>query len=331
MIRIHSFIVATAIIGFLNHCGFVSAQEPVVNQPKSSQQETAILKSIVTEAFAETHDGWSSDEVVLQQKLNQAFIASCRTRLKAAESSSPSESKPSAGESKPSVGASGSKPSGGGSKGIEQKLNWTLLNLRKAGKLKTKTTRRSKSDTQAVAHIAEIVARSMHDQHQQSTDWIMCDPDLRKQFDAAATAIDANIDNYAVRKAAFQLRKARQLKPELITRIADWGRTVSQHSTAQIRADPKLINEHPGVYIFRDTTGYLYIGQTDNLRKRLQKHLDESHNAGLANYLKSNTTDPITIEVHDFAPKSQAKKVMVRRAYESELIASRKPRFNVQP
>jgi len=246
----------------------------------------------VTEAFAETHDGWSSDEVVLQQKLNQAFIASCRTRLKAAESSSPSESKPSGGESKPSVGeskpsasgskgiASGSKGIVGGSKGIEQKLNWTLLNLRKAGKLKTKTTRRSKSDTQAVAHIAEIVARSMHDQHQQSTDWIMCDPDLRKQFDAAATAIDANIDNYAVRKAAFQLRKARQLKPELITRIADWGRTVSQHSTAQIRADPKLINEHPGVYIFRDTTGYLYIGQTDNLRKRLQKHLDESHNAG---------------------------------------------------
>ena len=136
---------------------------------------------------------------------------------------------------------------------------------------------------------------------------------------------------YAVRKAAFQLRKARRLRPELITRIADWGRTIKTFSIEEILKDPKVLNEHPGVYIFRDASGYLYIGQTDNLRERLQKHLDESHNLSLAKYLKTESRDSISIEVHDFDPTSQASKTMIRRAYESELIASRKPRFNVQP
>lgn len=159
----------------------------------------------------------------------------------------------------------------------------------------------------------------------------MCSPELRKEFNETATSIDESIDCYAVRKAAFQLRKARRLRPELITRIADWGRTVQTHSIKDIREDAEVLNEHPGVYIFSDSSGYLYIGQTANLRTRLLEHLDESHNRSLAKYLKSESIDSISIEVHDFDPKSKASKTMVRRAYESELIASRKPRFNVQP
>jgi predicted GIY-YIG superfamily endonuclease len=205
------------------------------------------------------------------------------------------------------------------------------MNLRKAGKLKAETTKRKKVDLTSVRHVAEIATRSLVDKHQCSIDRIMCDADLRKSFDETAQAIDESVDSYAVRKAAFQLRKARRLRPELISRIADWGRTIKSFTIDEILKDPTVLNEHPGIYIFSDSSGYLYIGQTENLRERLQKHLDESHNLSLAKYLKTESRDSILIEVHDFDPESQASKTMVRRAYESELIASRKPRFNVQP
>ncbi len=210
-------------------------------------------------------------------------------------------------------------------------FGWTLLNLRKAGQLETKATRRRNSDVDSVAHIAEIAARSTTDRFRVSTDRVMVDPEKRSAFNAAAVEIDPDVDLYLVRKAAFHLRKARQLRPELITRIADWNRVVETFSVASIRQNPELIPAHPGIYIFRDPTGYLYIGQTENLRTRLATHLDQSHSESLASYLESHGAQKILIEIHSFDPTSRATEVMVRRAYESELIASRKPRFNIQP
>lgn len=279
-----------------------------VSKNKSTRRIQKLTNTVVTEAFKAVSDGWSSDEVILQKELNASFIAHCVAALKKAKTDS---------SDKPNV--------------TENDLNRTLMNLRKAGKLKSKTTKRKTTDLSSVRHVAEITTRSMLDKHQCSIDRMMCDPEIRSEFDEAAKAIDKSIDCYAVRKAAFQLRKARRLKPELITRIADWGRTVKTLSVKEILDDETVLNEHPGIYIFRDSTGYLYIGQTENLRTRLLKHLDESHNLSLAKYLKTESKDSISIEVHDFDPKSKASRTMVRRAYESELIASRKPRFNVQP
>jgi predicted GIY-YIG superfamily endonuclease/uncharacterized protein YktB (UPF0637 family) len=281
----------------------IDAAEAQTAKKDSNKLQKQIDRAVV-DAFSATHDGWSSDEVILQDSLNEAFLAKCRKSL--------------------SGNADLEKVS-------NNQLNWRLMNLRKAGKLKSKTTKRKNVDYGSIAHIAEIVARSMSDKHQCSIDRMMCDTEMRKEFNDAAKSIDDSIDAYTVRKAAFQLRKARRLKPELIGRIADWGREIKTHQLKDILENPKLINEHPGIYIFRDSSGYLYIGQTDNLRKRLADHLDESHNRSLAKYLKSGIKNSISIEVHDFDPESKASETRVRRAYESELIASRKPRFNLQP
>lgn len=257
-----------------------------------------VIKPVVAEAFLSMHDGWSSDEVLLQDELNRKFIEACRADLPDAD---PAE------------------------------LNWTLLNLRKAGKLKAETTQRGPSADESTKTLAEIVARSMQDKHKVSIDRIMCDPELRSEFDQLAQKVAPDTDTYLMRKAAFQLRKTRRLKPELITRIADWGREVIEYPAKQLRDQPELVSEHPGIYIFRDASGYLYIGQTDNLRVRLAKHLDESHNESLAKYLTDQGCEDITIEIHDFDPESRAQSTRIRRAYESELIASRRPRFNIQP
>ena len=205
------------------------------------------------------------------------------------------------------------------------------MNLRKAGKLKIKSTKSNRTSVSSVSHIAEIASRTMHDKYSVSSDKVMATPKYRIEFDKIAKSVDPNADLYRVRKAAFQLRKARRLRPELIARIANWGREIKSDSAESIRNNPDTIPQHPGIYIFRDATGYLYIGQTDNLRERLKSHLDQSHNESLAKYLGKQNISGITIEYHAFDPKSRAKETMIRRAYESELIASRKPRFNIQP
>ncbi len=256
------------------------------------------VRKVIKESFAQTHEGWSSDEVVLRDDLNKAFVTRC---LEALPDSNPAE------------------------------LNWRLLNMRKAGLLKVPTTRSNRKSVTRWKPIAEIVARVMIDKHKVSIDKIMTTPKLKKEFDSAVLEIDADADLYGARKAAFGLRKQRRLKPELIARIADWGREISTLPLKSVRANGDLVPELPGIYIFRDETGYLYIGQSENLRSRLKEHLDQSSNFSLAKYLADQQHDNVTIELHAFAGDSRAKETMIRRAYESELIDSRKPKFNIQP
>ena len=263
-----------------------------------SQDAAAYVAEVVRQAFQEVHDGWSSDEVLLQDELNERFLAACQKRLPDAN---------------------------------PQDLNWRLLNLRKAGKLSVDVTKRRRDDHTDYQHLAEVVARSMQDKFRVSTDRIMCNPKQRKAFDHAAKRIAPDVDVYLMRKAAFGLRKKRQLKPELVLRVAEWDRKIDTYSAATIRDDFSVVPNTPGIYIFRDRTGYLYVGEAIDLRKRMKQHLSESDRQSLANYLKANGVKDISIEVHAFPKDSRAKRTSIRRAYESELIASRKPRFNVRP
>lgn len=256
-------------------------------------------KSALAAAFAEVHDGWSADEVLLRDDLQAAFLAAARRRIPELTSA---------------------------------QCNWGLINLRKAGLLgDVRATRRDQTDVAPLRAVAEIAARQVSDRHGASTDQIMADPALRAEFDSAVRAVDAEADLYSARKAAFQLRKARQLRPELITRIADWGRRVVARPAAEWREDPVSIPEQPGIYIFSDSTGYLYIGESDNLRRRLEGHLQDSDRKSLAAYLAAQGCDNIIIEIHTFEPGSRIGELAVRRAYESELIRSRNPRFNIRP
>jgi hypothetical protein len=61
------------------------------------------------------------------------------------------------------------------------------------------------------------------------------------------------------------------------------------------------------------------------------KHLDQSDRKSLAQYLWREGGEGVTVELHAFDPESSARHKEMRRAYESELIASRRPRFNLAP
>ena len=277
--------------------------------PRSVAQSTSAspireLDKIVSSAFAATHDGWSADEVIANPELNQSFITECQRQL--ADRSSAI---------------------------TEAQLNWKLLNLRKAKKLPADSTRRSHSKHDAYRHAAEIAARSMEDKHRQNIDRVLCDPKLRSEFDKMASQLAPETKTMLLRKAALGLRKARRLKPEFVVRVADWGREITTAPIARLQANIDTISEGPGVYVFYDSTGYLYIGEAENLRRRLAKHLEDSDRQSLAKYLKERgqESETISVEIHAFDSDSKARLAAMRRAYESELIGSRKPRFNVRP
>lgn len=263
-----------------------------------AQQETVDVQAVIRESFLATHEGWSADEVVLNKELNSIFVARCQSQLPDA---------------------------------VPADLNWRLLNMRKAGKLQSRTTRSGQRPSTEHFSVAEMVARSMIDHHKVTIDRMMTDPVLRTEFDSRTLAIGEKLDPYLVRKAAVGLRKQRRLRPELITRIADWGRSIHEFPLKTVEENPEVIPHQPGIYIFRNPKGYLYIGQSINLNQRLTAHLDDSSSFALAKFLAEESAEEVKIEIHVFPSDSRGSETMIRRAYESELIESRQPKFNIQP
>jgi len=278
----------------------VSGGERAPGQPSDLDAATRReVKDVARLAYVLVHDGWSTDEVLLQDELNAKYLAECGKRM-------------------PDVRAFD--------------FNWALLNLRKAGELRdVRSTKRRRDRHDEYLHAAEIAARFLEDRYKVNTDRVMCEPELRAEYDKVTKAIVPDVESYLLRKASFTLRKSRRLKPELVSRDVDWKEQIVVFPASEIAETPELIPNGPGVYIFRDETGYLYIGESSKLRDRLKKHLDNSDRQSLASYLKAEGIEGIVIEVHAFDPDSAARLKPQRRAYESELIRSRKPKFNLAP
>ena len=265
---------------------------------EGAMNDSTEIRHIVKESFAAVHDGRSVDDVVIDDRLNLAFIQDCQRSVPNAD---------------------------------PRDLNQLLFNLRKAGQLGPVSRIRTPLRHDDYVHVAEIAARAIEDKYGDNIDRVFCDPTRRAEFDQIATEIDPSIPPYHLRKAALCLRKGRRLRPELIKRIADWDRQVHTYSAANLTDNPDLIPRLPGIYIFRDSTGYLYIGEAGNLRLRVQKHLDHSDRKALARHLWESGFTALVVELHVFSKDSDGAKTGHRRAYESDLIARRTSRFNAKP
>ena len=275
-------------------------------------------EAIVTAAFADSHQGWSVDEVLLDDLRRAEFLASCAIQV----------------ERLPD----GLKRTEGQKKLSDDDFCETLLHLRKAGSKLPATVRRDErvkqQSPEAAARTqtaAEIAARQLQDALDGHTDMILVNAAARAKFDGFARAIAPDEESYLLRKAAIQLRKSRRLEPELLNRVTDWKRTIREATLEAIRAELDSISNRPGVYLFRDATGYLYIGQAARLRERLRQHLLESDRVALAGYIAVSEPKSIQIELHEFQAGSPGNDTRTRRAYESELIRTRKPRLNLAP
>lgn len=307
------------ILGQLDCCkaccsgGFSAAadQEPTTAvAPQLPAEETAPATALskfvrgsdaaVASAFSRSSGGYSTDELLITDQRRKEFFVAL------------------AGTGEPEL-----------SDDDRREALLTLLRLRKAGKLKSKTIHRGQPSEPAVRPAAEIAARVVTDRHRITTDTLLADPRYLRELQVEAEKISPSASAYQIRKAVLVLRKTRQLKPELVLQVAVWGRRVESMTLAEARAAELPTN--PGVYLFRDATGYLYIGEAASLRPRLTSHLSGSDRLQLAEYLGDQTKGEVSLELHIFDRDSPTKQLRVRRAYESELIRSRTPRFNVRP
>lgn len=253
------------------------------------------MKPQVRAAFLEVRSDYPADRVVADPKLNELFLAACRER----------------GLSQPAA-----------------LLNQCLLNLRKssafAGLKKSKRT--SFPNEEEYRFASEIAARCLEQQHAVSVDDIICDPSLARKLDRLAAELAPGFSSLQYRWAALNLRKASALKPEVLSRLAP-ADAVSLGAVAKIRVSD--IPARQGLYVFYDSKARqaLHVGEAENLQRRLGKHLDHSDNKHLAQWLWRNGSASLFLELH-VLPCSTTKGA--RRARESELIASRRPIFNIQ-
>lgn len=250
----------------------------------------------------------SSDQVLIFQSIRDAFLAECRRAWD--ESSLTAE--PATIDAAVFV--------------------WRLLSQRKAGNLPPATGRTPRAPLQDQQRlIAEIASRRAEDEFRESLDRILVDDLGRQRFGEAVRQLSPTEDLDTIRRAALALRKARQLRPELSARLIDWPIDHRSFGWQELAADLSATPEQPGIYLFRDATGYLYIGEAKNLRARLRTHLEGSDRAALLDYLDRPSPDAIYVDLHVFPSDSPGATIAVRRAYESELIRSRQPRFNLRP
>jgi hypothetical protein len=266
------------------------------------------IDQAVLNAYPTLAEHGSSDLVLIDDEWRQTFLAAARTQLAAKSLENFAESLDS------SI------------------LVWRLLGLRKAGKLPTSVSNRQYPPLTSFERlIAEIISRRAEDQFQRSLDRILVDDHGRKFFAAAVLEMAADADLSQIRRAALALRKTRQLRPELAARLVDWPVEHRSFRYAEIAADLRLVPEQPGIYLFRDETGYLYIGEAKDLRSRLTTHLTDSDREALFRYLQQPNPTQVFIDLHVFPTDSPGATLSVRRAYESELIRSRHPKFNLRP
>ncbi len=251
------------------------------------------MNSVIEDAFDAASNGYSADRVIADPNLNECFIAQCRQR------------------------------------GFDESatdLNRALLNLRKRGGLsgrpRAKQTHFPDEDEYRFA--AEIAVRFIERRDGISLDTIICDPDVAAKFDEVAGRIAPGYSQLQYRWAALNLRKSKRLEPELVGRIAPPIEVIN------IRVDeivPDEITTSQGLYLFISSDQLLYVGETENLRTRLKKHLDHSDNKGLARWIWEFGTERLHVELQVLEDQTESR---VRKALELELIRSREPLFNVK-
>jgi site-specific DNA-methyltransferase (adenine-specific) len=203
-------------------------------------------------------------------------------------------------------------------------LHRALINLRKGGYLGGLKSRSPyPGDDDPYRFAAEIAARHMERRDGVTLDDILCDPALATEFDQFAASISPGFSQLQYRWSALNLRKKSGLTPELLARVAP-PKQVLSFAIPSLLLDS--IPSEQGLYLFFTPSTCLYVGEAENLRNRIGKHLEHSDNKGLARWMWDQGTTELFLELQVLDAATAQK---VRRALERALIRGRNPLFNI--
>jgi site-specific DNA-methyltransferase (adenine-specific) len=246
----------------------------------------------IIRAFGETRFGHSADRVIADPQLNRKFLQRCREL---------------------------------GLSGTDFELSWELMNARKSRELSQlpKTKRTTFKESDEFEYASELAVRFLQRTRDPSPslDQIMCDPDLASEFDEYARRLAPGFTPLQYRWAALGLRKAGRLKPSS-QKIGELPRLEALGAAASLRLHD--VPEESGLYLFSSAEEPVFMSQTENLRHRLEKHLNTSSGRGLPDWLWPDHTRPLRVEIAP-APGTSRR---IRQAMEVLLIARYRPALN---
>ena len=250
----------------------------------------------IAQAYLETREGYSIDHVIADPQMNRRFLQRCR------ELAVP---------------------------GTDFELNWKLMHARKNRYLANmpgtrKYTPRRVDDFEFSSEIAfRYVQQQVRWKQNRdvSLDKLFCDPELAAQFDRIAEKLAPGFSPLDYRWVALGVRKAAgrywtKAQEATLPTFDLLGPTKS------IRAS--RIPDRQGVYLFRCGHEQIFVGHTDNLRKRMERHFDSSDKRGIPKWVY----DPGRRAIHlAIAPLPDVKPT-VRKLVELKAVACFRPVFN---
>lgn len=225
--------------------------------------------ALIAQAYLEVREGYSTDRVVADPELDRRFLKRCREL---------------------------------GLAGTDFDLNWRLFNGRKNKYFcdLPKTKNYTPSHKDEFEFSSEIAIRYVQEQvrtekgREVSLDKIICDPDLAAEFDKIAAKLAPGFTPLEYRWVALGVRKAagRYSTKAQAVELPDFDYL---GATASVRAS--TIPVQPGMYLFRCEDESIFIGETDNLRHRIERHFDTSGQAGLPDWLFDRGSKTMTLGI----------------------------------
>ncbi len=259
----------------------------------SSKPELAV----VAQAFLETRDGYSVDRVIADPVLNQRYLNRCR-ELNAG--------------------------------GTDFELNWRLMYARKNGYLSElpKTKRYSPAgidDFEFSSEIALVYVKQKADREKQKVitlDKVLCDPELAMLFDEIAEDLAPGFTRLEYRWAALKVRKAAgrnfsAVKRAKLPTFDSLGKTTS--------IGLSRIPKEQGIYLLRCSENAVFVSHTDNLRNRIERHLESSDSRGLPQRVYDNQKHGLELAL----VPTPGLRATVRKCVELRTILEYRPLLNV--
>jgi len=229
--------------------------DPVRSSPKTSEGKSRLrlrrgrplphsdndTERGVIDAYRRTCDGHSTDRVLCDPELDAAFVEACRKK---------------------------------GVAGDAFIWNRLLLRIRKAGKL-PRMRKSSKGLTfrmmDAYSHASEIATQLLSLDYGYTVDDVLCSPKAAAELDRIAARFAPGFSSFEYRWAALAIRKrATQSKTLAAKRFREWlEKDLPREVPLSQCTGPDY--EQPGVYVLHNGREHLYVGETFNLRQRIEQ------------------------------------------------------------
>jgi hypothetical protein len=171
-------------------------------------------------------------------------------------------------------------------------------------------------------YASELAVRFLQEARDVSLDQIICDPDLAAEFDKYAGRLAPGFKPLEYRWAAFALRKGGRLGKSLREEIGKLPELEPFKKVRSLRLE--TVPDSGGIYLFRGSEKAVFLGQTDNLRHRLEQHMTVSNSNGLPEWLWDVEKDPLEVGIASLPGFGRSK----RRAIEVMLAKQWKPALN---